>query len=110
VHSGFPEETLAVADALIATLADLDIERGGNTSSGGADVGRLWHMGVPARSPYQDGTHYFDIHHTPDDTPDRIDPAQLDQNVAVYTALAYLAATFEGDLGRMPVTPDPTTR
>jgi hypothetical protein len=110
VHSGFPEETLAVADALIATLADLDIERGGNASGGGADVGRLWHMGVPALSPYQDGTHYFDIHHTPDDTPDRIDPAQLDQNVAVYTALAYLAATFEGDLGRMPVTPDPTTR
>jgi carboxypeptidase Q len=107
IHSGFPEETLGVADALSASLEGLGIERGGNESNGGADVGRLWHLGVPALSPYQDGTAYFDVHHTTGDTPDRIDPAQLDQNVAVYTALAFLAATYGGDLGRVPMTPDP---
>ena len=35
----------------------------------------------------QDGTRYFDLHHTPDDTLDKIDPAQLRQNVAAWTAM-----------------------
>jgi carboxypeptidase Q len=108
VDSGFPANSVGIADAMIATLADLDIERGGNDSSGGADIGRLWRMGVPMLSPYQDGTLYFDVHHTPDDTPDRINREHLDQNVAVYTALTYLAATYAGDFGRLPLTPDET--
>jgi carboxypeptidase Q len=108
VDSGFPADSVGIADAMIATLADLDIERGGNDSSGGADIGRLWRMGVPMLSPYQDGTLYFDVHHTPDDTPDRINREHLDQNVAVYTALTYLAATYAGDFGRLPLTPDET--
>ena len=33
----------------------------------------------------QDGTRYFDYHHTPDDTLDKVDPAQLRQNVAAWT-------------------------
>jgi len=106
IASGFPEGTVAIADAMIASLAPMGVERGASDTSGGADVGRLWHRGVPVLAPRQDGTYYFDVHHTPDDTPDRIDPAQLDQNVAVYTALTYLAATYAGDLGRVPVTPD----
>ena len=32
-------------------------------------------------------TRYFDWHHTPDDTLDKIDPAQLRQNVAAWTAM-----------------------
>jgi hypothetical protein len=37
----------------------------------------------------QDGTDYFDLHHTPDDTLDKIDPKALAQNVAAYTVFAY---------------------
>ena len=48
--------------------------------------------GVPAFALSQDGTRYFDIHHTPDDTLDKVDRAQLDQNVAAWAALAWLAA------------------
>ena len=44
----------------------------------------------------QDGTRYFDYHHTPDDTLDKIDPAQLRQNVAAWTAtLAILSGGIE---------------
>jgi hypothetical protein len=48
-------------------------------------------------------TKYFDLHHTPDDTLDKIDREDLRQNVAAWTLmLAYLAADGT-DLG--PVAP-----
>jgi hypothetical protein len=50
----------------------------------------------------QDGTYYFDLHHNADDTLDKIDPADLAQNVAVYAVFAYLAAEAEGDFGSAP--------
>ena len=40
----------------------------------------------------QDGTRYFDLHHTPDDTLDKIDIAQLRQNVAVWTTVVGILA------------------
>ena len=40
----------------------------------------------------QDGTRYFDLHHTPDDTFDKIDPAQMAQNVAAWTAMLAVMA------------------
>ena len=43
----------------------------------------------------QDGTDYFDLHHTPDDTFDKIDPRELAQNVAAYAVLVYLAAELD---------------
>ena len=45
---------------------------------------------------------YFDLHHTPDDTLDKIDPQALAQNVAAYAVFAYLAAEAEGDFGSAP--------
>jgi hypothetical protein len=40
----------------------------------------------------QDGTNYFDVHHTDNDTLERIDPVALRQNVACWAAVAWLAA------------------
>ena len=55
--------------------------------------------GVPALDLQQDGTRYFDLHHTPDDTLDKVDPAQLRQNVVVWTAvLAILANSSDAEL------------
>ena len=52
--------------------------------------------GAPWISLNQDGTRYFDVHHTPDDTLDKIDPEQLRQNVAAWTAmLAVLSGGIE---------------
>jgi len=53
--------------------------------------------GVPPFALSQDGMTYFDIHHTPDDTLDKVDRAQLDQNVAAWAALAWLAADSDVD-------------
>ena len=51
---------------------------------------------MPAIDLNQDGTRYFDYHHTPDDTLDKVDPVQLRQNVAAWTAmLAVLAGPIE---------------
>ena len=48
-------------------------------------------------SPRQNGWDYFDLHHTPDDTFDKIEHEKLNQNVATYAAFAYLAAEMDWD-------------
>jgi hypothetical protein len=35
------------------------------------------------------------LHHTPDDTLDKIDPAAMDQNVAAYLVFVWLAANSD---------------
>ena len=46
----------------------------------------------------QDGTDYFDYHHTPNDTLDKIDPKAIAQNVAAYARFAYIMAQSELNL------------
>ena len=65
--------------------------------SGGADIAPLAGAGVPVFGLSQDGTRYFDLHHTADDTLDKIDPAQLNQNVAAWAGLVWLIADSEVD-------------
>ena len=65
--------------------------------SGGADIGPLARAGVPVFGLRQDGTRYFDLHHTADDTVDKIDPAQMTQNVAAWAALILLIADSDVD-------------
>ena len=64
-----------------------------NAASGGADVGTLGRNGAGILELEQDGSRYFDLHHTPDDTLDKVDRVQLDQNVAAYAVAAWLAAS-----------------
>ena len=64
-----------------------------NDSGGGPDVGPLGAQGAGILDLEQDGTRYFDLHHTPDDTLDKVDRAQLDQNVAAWAAAVWLAAS-----------------
>ncbi|WP_299793955.1 M28 family metallopeptidase [uncultured Shewanella sp.] len=71
---------------------------GSNTASGGPDVSMLPKQGVPVASLRQDGHDYFDYHHTPNDTLDKIDPKALQQNVAAYAQFAYLMAQSEVEL------------
>jgi Zn-dependent M28 family amino/carboxypeptidase len=61
-------------------------------AGGGPDTTPLVQQGVPAFRLNQDGTDYFDTHHTADDVLERIDPKQLDQNVAAWAALLWLIA------------------
>ena len=45
----------------------------------------------------QDGTHYFDLHHSAEDTLDKVKPASLDKAVAAWVSFAYLAADTDVD-------------
>jgi Zn-dependent M28 family amino/carboxypeptidase len=58
----------------------------------GSDVQPLVELGVPVFSLRQDGTRYFDLHHSADDTLDKVDPAALDQIVAVWATAAWVMA------------------
>ncbi|QIK77616.1 M20/M25/M40 family metallo-hydrolase [Sphingomonas piscis] len=80
------------AKALQQALAPLGIVPGSLTEADGSDIGPMIADGVPAIALSQDGTHYFDLHHTPDDTFDKIDPAAMRQNVAAWTAMLAIVA------------------
>ena len=79
-----------------AALAPLGIVTGKYDEAGGSDLEQLIEAGAPGVTLSQDGMRYFDYHHTPDDTLDKIDPAQLRQNVAAWTVvLAVLSGGIE---------------
>ena len=69
-----------------------------NAAGGGADVGPLGAAGSGILELEQDGSRYFDLHHTPDDTLDKVDRAQLDQNVAAWASAIWLAASDDRPL------------
>jgi carboxypeptidase Q len=73
----------------------------------GTDIGPAVEAGVPAFLLQQDASRYFDFHHTADDTLDKVDREQLDQNVAAWAALAWLAAESEVDFRAPPAAPAP---
>ena len=94
--SNVSDEGNAAIDAIGKIIAPLGIIRGGNgVPGGGPDIGPMSAQGVPTVGLRQNGTDYFDLHHTPDDTLDKIDPDQLAQNVAAYVVFAYLAAELD---------------
>ena len=74
-------------DALFAAVAPLGVLKGVTNKAGGSDLDELVEAGQPVIALRQDGTRYFDWHHTPDDTIDKIDKDQLKQNVATWTAM-----------------------
>ena len=54
------------------------------TAHGGADAGPVGANGAALIDLAQDGSRYFDLHHTADDTLDKVDAAQMTQNVAAW--------------------------
>ncbi|HEX2804157.1 MAG TPA: M20/M25/M40 family metallo-hydrolase [Sphingomicrobium sp.] len=96
VNSKLGTERAAEARMLQLALAPLGIVPGRLDQAEGSDIGPMIEAGVPAVGLSQDGTYYFDYHHTPDDTLDKVDPEDLRQNVAAWTAmLAVLAGPIE---------------
>ncbi|UUX99732.1 M28 family peptidase [Sphingomonas sp. J315] len=94
-----PESAKAVGDRVATALAPLGISRGRTPAGGGADIAALVASGVAGIDLQQDGSRYFDLHHTPDDTLDKVDPAQLRQNVAAWTAMLAVVANAPEEIG-----------
>ncbi len=93
------KQAFGVMDEIARAIAPLGITRGHNQAKGGADVSRMKALGMPVVDMKQDGTNYFDYHHTANDTLDKIDPEAMAQNATAWALFAWLAANHEGDFG-----------
>lgn len=102
-----PERAQAASRQIAEALAPLGIEYQPGQGGPGPDISPFAAQGMAWAWLAQDGTDYFNLHHTADDTLDKIDPQALAQNVAAYAVFAYLAAEADGDFGSepKPVTP-----
>ena len=79
--------------AIVGLLAPLKVLVSAEPAlSGGSDVDELQAAGVPVASLHQDQTHYFDVHHSADDTLAHVQAADLDQNVAAWVVVLYAVA------------------
>ncbi|MEN4953522.1 M20/M25/M40 family metallo-hydrolase [Stenotrophomonas sp. TWI819] len=102
-----PANSREATRQIAEVLKPLGIEYAADKGGPGPDIGPLAAKGGAWAWLAQDGSDYFHLHHTADDTLDKIDPAALAQNVAAYTVFAYLAAEAEGSFGSeaKPTTP-----
>ena len=106
MDSSFAPANSALRDRVAAAIAPLGIARSNERAGAGADLGAWARGGVAAIDLQQDGTRYFDLHHTPDDTLDKVDPEQLRQNVAAWTAMLSIIANAREPIERTtPVQP-----
>lgn len=99
------EAALPALQPLRDALAELGITKGhGNGAAEGSDISVLANLGVPVLGLAQDMTRYFDLHHTPDDTLDKIDIGELRQNVAAWTLMLAFTANDRTELGPVSAT------
>ncbi|MCZ8137619.1 MAG: M20/M25/M40 family metallo-hydrolase [Porphyrobacter sp.] len=90
--SNFRETNPALHKKIAAAVARFGVSAGSDVATGGADLNIVRDQKGALVDLQQDGTRYFDLHHTPDDTLDKIDIAQLRQNVAVWTQVVGILA------------------
>lgn len=97
-------EALPVMAQIAAELAPLGLPLAdGNDATPGPDAAVLMRRHRwPAVQLHQDGSSYFDVHHTPHDTFARLDGSALPQNVAAWAVLAWLAARAPVAFGPLP--------
>lgn len=86
-------EALPAFEAMASVLAPLGLPLAGNDGRPGPDAAMLMRRHPwPGVELSQDGSRYFDVHHTVHDTFARMDGAALPQNVAGWAVVAWLAA------------------
>jgi hypothetical protein len=101
LHAGDGAEAL-LSPWLTPLQSVLGIGLAHEGEAGGADLTPLAVSTVPMAGVRVDGTHYFDIHHSPADTFDKIDPKELGQDAAAYALLTYALAEMPQTLPRPP--------
>jgi carboxypeptidase Q len=104
---GFASNAVPHAQGALKQIADalrpLDIDWFAGQGGPGADIGPMTKLGMRWAWLGQDGSDYFDWHHTANDTLDKVDAKALDQQVAAYAVFAYLVAEADGDFGSAPL-------
>jgi len=85
-------EALAALEKRLAPLKALGAATLDSQAETGADTSQLVESGVPGFGFVPDPLHYFDYHHTPADTLDKVDPKELAEDSAAIAALAWILA------------------
>ena len=101
-RAGASTEARPVIEQIGALLAPLGIAYEATGGEPGPDAGPIANLGAPWGDLAQDGTDYFDYHHTANDTLDKVNASDLDQQAAAYAVMAYVAANSPVDFGRSP--------
>jgi carboxypeptidase Q len=103
INFNLPDSAKSLRERISGALAPLGIVPRDKIAGDGADIAAITAaQKLGGVDLLQDGTKYFDLHHTPDDTLDKIDKAELRQNVAAWTATLALIANYEGELKPEP--------
>lgn len=90
---GVGAQSLAVMREIGAELSAYGVELSpDNSAVGQSDMSVLGRAGMPAANLYADANRYFDLHHTDNDTLDKVNPEALKQAIAVYSLFTYLTA------------------
>jgi carboxypeptidase Q len=98
--SGSEAARKMIADiaTLLTPMGMQEVASGG----GGADIGPVGQLGkVPMMAYSGDATKYFTIHHTPADTVDRIEPAEVSRAAAAIATVVYVVADMPQRLPKM---------
>jgi Zn-dependent M28 family amino/carboxypeptidase len=93
---------LARFQTIAGWIKPLGVDVDTDDANSGADIGPLRELGVPVLELRQDGSRYFDFHHTANDTLDKIDADAIAQAATVFAITAWGAAESDGDFGRVP--------
>lgn len=101
-RASFAQPKSALRDELAAKLNLIGVEPKDGAAHGGTDVGPMVRKGVPVIDLDNDGTRYFDIHHTPDDTLDKVDPAQLAQAIEAWSIMLRTVVDSDDPLAPLP--------
>lgn len=97
-ESNFRDTNPELHAKLAASVARFGVADSTIVARGGADINISRDQSGAIIDLQQDGTRYFDLHHTPDDTLDKIDRVQLRQNVAVWTQVVGILANEAGPI------------
>lgn len=96
LSSKVSRNSVHVVDTMMALMAPLNVVRSNRPAGGGPDFGPMVRQGMPSIGLMQDGTKYFDLHHTPDDTFDKVSKEEMSQNMAAWSIFTYIAAEWPG--------------
>jgi carboxypeptidase Q len=89
---------LAPLQAALAPMGAGAMKRGDAVAP--PDLRDLERNGVPSFSPLIDTSTYFNYHHSPADTLDKVNPEELRRHVAVMSTATWFLANMEQELGR----------
>jgi hypothetical protein len=96
--SNFAAANAALHNRIAQAVARFGVSTNTDVAGGGEDIDIAREQKAGVIDLDQDGLRYFDLHHTPDDTLDKIDPVQLRQNVAVWTQVVGILANEPGTI------------